>query len=69
LSNVLINIGVLPYYLHQLDRVAGTAHFEVSAETARSLVAELRDRLPGYAIPRLVQEIPGRGSKTSLETL
>lgn len=69
LSNVLINTGVLPYYLHQLDRVAGTAHFEVSAETARSLVAELRDRLPGYAIPRLVQEIPGRGSKTSLETL
>jgi L-lysine 2,3-aminomutase len=58
---------VLPYYLHQLDRVAGTAHFEVSAETGRRLIAQLRDCLPGYAVPRLVQEIPGRGSKTSLE--
>ena len=67
LSSGLINIGVLPYYLHQLDRVAGTAHFEVSTETGRRLIAQLRDCLPGYAVPRLVQEIPGRGSKTSLE--
>ena len=69
LSSALVNIGVMPYYLHQLDRVAGTAHFEASAEIGRRLIAELRDRLPGYAVPRFVQEIPSRGSKTSLEAM
>jgi len=69
LSNALINIGVMPYYLHQLDRVAGTAHFEASTDVGRRLIAELRERLPGYAVPRFVQEIAGRGSKTSLEAM
>ena len=40
--------GVLPYYLHQLDRVAGVAHFEVADEQALALHAELRARLSGY---------------------
>jgi len=62
----LIEIGVQPYYLHQLDRVAGAAHFEVPLETGRQLIAELRARLPGYAVPRYVQEIPGESSKTVL---
>jgi len=68
LSNSLINIGVMPYYLHQLDRVTGTAHFEVETETGRRLVAELRRRMPGYAVPRFVQEIPGADSKTPLDS-
>jgi EF-P beta-lysylation protein EpmB len=62
----LINVGVLPYYLHQLDRVAGTAHFEVPEETGRRLIAELRPRLPGYAVPHYVREIAGELSKTPL---
>lgn len=62
----LINIGVIPYYLHQLDRVAGTAHFEVPEQIGRQLVADLREHLPGYAIPRYVREIPGELSKTPL---
>lgn len=66
LSNALVNMGVMPYYLHQLDRVAGTAHFEVDVETGRSLIAELRRRLPGYAVPRFVQEVAGHSSKTPL---
>lgn len=68
LSNSLINIGVMPYYLHQLDRVTGTAHFEVDPETGRRLIAELRRRMPGYAVPRFVQELPGADSKTPLDS-
>jgi len=63
LSLALVNIGVMPYYLHQLDRVAGTAHFEVSPEAGRRLIEELRSRLPGYAVPEYVREISGELSK------
>ena len=58
--------GVLPYYLHQLDRVAGTAHFEVDDARARALHAALVARLPGYLVPRLVRELPGDTSKRAL---
>ncbi|KFN44564.1 EF-P beta-lysylation protein EpmB [Arenimonas oryziterrae] len=64
LSERLFEIGVLPYYLHQLDRVAGAAHFEVDDATAIALHRELMTRLPGYLVPRLVREIPGEASKT-----
>ena len=58
--------GVLPYYLHQLDRVDGTAHFEVPDGRARALHAALVARLPGYLVPRLVREVPGDTSKRAL---
>lgn len=58
--------GVLPYYLHQLDRVAGAAHFEVSDRRALALHAALRRRLSGYLVPRLVREVPGDASKRPL---
>ena len=56
--------GVLPYYLHQLDHANGVAHFEVSDDKARTLIEEIRKRLPGYLVPRLVRELPGEKSKT-----
>ncbi|MEO6138154.1 MAG: EF-P beta-lysylation protein EpmB [Luteimonas sp.] len=58
--------GVLPYYLHQLDRVAGTAHFEVDDATALSLHAALARRLSGYLVPRLVREIAGDSGKRAV---
>ncbi|MCL4113232.1 UNVERIFIED_CONTAM: hypothetical protein GTU68_052582, partial [Idotea baltica] len=64
LSRRLINVGVLPYYLNQLDRVSGTAHFEVSDTTALKIIREMRSQLPGYAVPQLTREIPGADSKT-----
>jgi EF-P beta-lysylation protein EpmB len=64
LSERLHRAGVLPYYLHLLDRVHGTAHFEVSQTTAEALMEALRARLPGYLVPRLVREIPGEPGKT-----
>ncbi|MCK7596640.1 EF-P beta-lysylation protein EpmB [Microbulbifer sp. CAU 1566] len=66
LSETLFDAGVLPYYLHQLDRVQGAAHFEVSDERARALVEAIRQRLPGYLVPKLVREIPAEKSKTPI---
>ena len=62
----LVNLGVIPYYLHQLDRVAGTAHFEVPEVEGAALIEELRRRLPGYAVPQYVREVPGVAYKTPL---
>lgn len=64
LCSRLIDGRVLPYYLHQLDRVQGATHFEVADQVAVSLVTQLRANLPGYAVPQLVREIPGQPSKT-----
>lgn len=66
LSERLFAAGVLPYYLHQLDRVAGAAHFAVDDAIARGLIETLRGRLSGYLVPRLVREIAGEPSKTPL---
>lgn len=66
LSERLIDLGIKPYYLHQLDRVVGAAHFEVPEETGLALVAELRKRLPGYAVPQYVREVPGEAFKVPL---
>ncbi|WP_295401214.1 EF-P beta-lysylation protein EpmB [uncultured Thiocystis sp.] len=63
LSERLFQCGALPYYLHQLDPVAGAAHFQVTDPCAIALIASLREQLPGYLVPRLVREIPGAGSK------
>jgi L-lysine 2,3-aminomutase len=62
----LIDLRVLPYYLHQLDRVAGSAHFEVHEQRGIELIRAIRDRLPGYAVPRYVRDLPGLGSKQPL---
>ncbi len=68
LSEQLFAIGVLPYYLHQLDHVQGTLHFEVDDARALELVDALRQRLPGYLLPRLVREEPGQPAKTPLQS-
>jgi EF-P beta-lysylation protein EpmB len=63
LSETLFAAGVLPYYLHLLDRVQGAAHFEVPEDEARALMQQLTSRLPGYLVPRLVREIAGAPAK------
>jgi len=64
LAESLFESGVLPYYLHMLDRVEGASHFEVPESEARNLFAEMSRELPGYLLPRLVREEPGKISKT-----
>jgi EF-P beta-lysylation protein EpmB len=59
----LIDLRVMPYYLHELDPVAGAHHFAVPRARGEQLVAELRAVLPGYAVPRFVREVPGEQAK------
>lgn len=69
LSETLFEAGVLPYYLHLLDRVRGAAHFEVDAVRAQAIVTALQSRLPGYLVPRLVKEIAGAPAKIPVAAL
>ena len=66
LSEALFSHGVLPYYLHLLDRVRGAAHFEVPEEEAAAIRVRMQRELPGYLVPRLVRERPGEPGKTEL---
>ncbi len=66
LSDRLHEAGILPYYLHQLDKVAGAAHFAVPDADARALHGALRAALPGFLVPRLSREEPGEPAKTVL---
>jgi len=66
LNESLFAAGVLPYYLHLLDRVAGAAHYEVAEDTARGLLEGLREGLPGYLVPRLVREVAGAPNKVAI---
>lgn len=66
LSERLTELRVVPYYLHQLDPVRGAAQFHVPVERGSAIVEELRRRLPGYAVPRYVQEVAGEPGKVPL---
>ena len=67
LSNALFDVGVMPYYLHVLDRVQGAAHFMVGDEEARAIMRELLTLVSGYLVPKLAREIGGEPSKTPLD--
>lgn len=69
LQKKLFSCGVLPYYLHILDRVSGSAHFEVDITRAKTIMIELMSKLPGYLVPKLVQEIPGAPAKMPIPLL
>ncbi len=66
LSEALFDIGVLPYYLHLLDKAKGTQHFEVSESEAGQLISQVQNRLPGYLVPKLVKEISGAPCKITV---
>jgi L-lysine 2,3-aminomutase len=64
LSYRLYDIGVLPYYLHTFDPVAGALHFDAGTESVVTIYQALQGRLPGYLLPKLVTEYPGQQAKT-----
>ena len=66
LCEQLADNGILPYYIHQLDRVIGSQHFEVQVQKGKYLIEELSKVLPGYAVPKYVREISGEMSKTPI---
>jgi EF-P beta-lysylation protein EpmB len=67
LNEGLFNIGVMPYYLHVLDKVQGAEHFDLPDRKAKELMRELIKRQPGYLVPKLVREIGGQPGKTPLD--
>jgi EF-P beta-lysylation protein EpmB len=66
LNEALIDHGIMPYYLHQLDRVQGSAHFEVSEEKGKDLLKAISGQISGFGVPKYVREIPGQPNKTIL---
>ncbi len=66
LSERLFDLGILPYYLHMLDPVAGAAHFDVDEVRAKAIMEQVRSRLPGYLVPKLVKEQVGASYKISI---
>ncbi|WP_131667713.1 EF-P beta-lysylation protein EpmB [Psychrobacter pygoscelis] len=67
LSHRLFAAGVLPYYLHVLDKVAGAAHFDCDEQQAITLYWQLLSKLPGYLVPKLVRELPNFAFKTPID--
>lgn len=67
LSEALFSAGILPYYLFMLDKVQGAAHFDVTQEQARTIMAGMIKRLPGYLVPTLAREIGGQPGKTPVD--
>jgi len=68
LSERLYDCRVNPYYLHLLDPVNGAAHFDVCESRATQIYAEMQAALPGFLLPRLVREVPGKAAKTIVAT-
>lgn len=69
LSHRLHDVGVMPYYLHLLDQVQGSLHFDVNSEKACQIIDNMRAMLPGYLVPRLVVEKKGESSKTAISNI
>ncbi|KGY13421.1 lysine 2,3-aminomutase [Vibrio tubiashii] len=67
LSHALFDAGILPYYIHVLDKVQGAAHFYISDQEAKAIMQGLLERVSGYLVPKLTREIGGRASKTPLD--
>ena len=67
LNEALFDAGILPYYLHVLDKVQGAAHYFVSDTQAKEIMRGVITRVSGYLVPKLTREIGGRPSKTPLD--
>lgn len=65
---ICVTKGIIPYYLHRLDKVKGAAHFEAPVDEAKTILSQLRESLPGYALPQFVEEIPGLPSKSLINS-
>lgn len=64
LSEALLEAGITPYYLHELDQVEGAGHFAVPTERGKELIRFVQENLSGFGVPRLAREISGQPSKT-----
>ena len=67
LNETLFDIGIMPYYLHLLDKVSGATHFDSDEAAAIKLMHQLYQQLPGFLVPKLVREIGGQAHKTPID--
>lgn len=67
LNERLLTFRVRPYYLHQGDLAEGTAHLRTPVETGIAILAAMRGRTSGLAIPQLAVDLPGGGGKITLQ--
>ncbi len=67
LSYKLFDSNIIPYYLHKLDKVQGAAHFDLAPEQICNIITNLRNALPGYLVPQLVNDFSGQLSKTPVQ--
>ncbi|GBL05179.1 lysine 2,3-aminomutase YodO family protein [Glaciecola sp. KUL10] len=63
----MFDAGILPYYLHLLDKVKGASHFDVAKEEGITIMREVMKRQPGFLVPKLVREIGGQPGKTPID--
>jgi L-lysine 2,3-aminomutase len=64
LSEKLFDVDIMPYYLHMLDPVQGASHFDVPEDRAVEIFSQIQAELPGFLVPKLVQERAGETSKS-----
>ncbi|WP_112309456.1 lysine-2,3-aminomutase-like protein [Pseudogemmobacter bohemicus] len=63
LFRALIRNRVKPYYLHHPDLAKGTSHFRLPLAEGQQIMAALRGRISGTALPTYVLDIPGGHGK------
>ena len=66
LMQKLLTLRVRPYYIHQMDRVHGTGHFQTSVDQGLKIMAGLRGHTSGMATPYYVIDLPGGKGKVPL---
>ena len=62
----LVRARVKPYYLHQMDPVAGSAHLRTPLATGIAIMEALQGRVSGIALPKLIVDTPGGMGKVPL---
>lgn len=65
LMNTFLENKIRPYYLHHPDKVKGGLHFSLTLKEGREIYLKMRDKLPGWAIPHYVIDLPGGAGKIS----
>ncbi len=56
LSYRSFDAGVMPYYLHVLDKEKGAHHFDLVPDHINEIYTEVLANLPGYLVPKLVEK-------------
>jgi lysine 2,3-aminomutase len=62
----LLMLRVKPYYLHHADLVRGGEHFRTTIAEGQAIMAALRGKISGTALPHYVIDLPGGHGKVPL---